>query len=339
MAPRTKRSLADRTPRAIRELRAAAERLRRHGTRGDTILAHINPREAWLLDWLPDRRIDRPRNRVTGLPTFSDEDDGSSDMGPGGSSGPGGQGVSPGGLGGTNGMGPDTANDGGAPSTAFDINDPSMGWDAPEDEISFSATQPDWNTYDFVNYAPRGTVRRALQEMWSPSIPSPRLGPPTGTNPGFLSGMVGLIAGGPIGMAMRAGAALGRAQTPEEQAASAREMAAIGARNSGGGEWDDPHRRLGEWVLGDVQAARPASPAPRTLAELSDPASLGRLSDPASLGRLAGTDPAALVASLAAGGGVAALNAADPSGGRDLLRSLLKPGPGGALAGLLGLPR
>ena len=52
------------------DLRLMAEMLRRHGRKGDTVLAHISPGEARLLDRVTDGGSVNPR---TGLPEFADE--------------------------------------------------------------------------------------------------------------------------------------------------------------------------------------------------------------------------------------------------------------------------
>ena len=61
-------------------LKGMASLLQQYGRNGDTILAHINPREAMLLNNVTDGGSVNP---MTGMPEFYDEDEGSDMDGPG----------------------------------------------------------------------------------------------------------------------------------------------------------------------------------------------------------------------------------------------------------------
>ena len=61
-------------------LKGMASLLQQYGRKGDTILAHINPREAMLLNNVTDGGSVNP---MTGMPEFYDEDEGSDMDGPG----------------------------------------------------------------------------------------------------------------------------------------------------------------------------------------------------------------------------------------------------------------
>lgn len=225
-------------------LRAAAAAVRAAGTHGDTILAHISPREARMLDYLSDRKIDFPVNRKTGLPTFDEgdsDDDSHGDMGPGGSSGPGGMGVSPGGMAGdpsVNDMGADTRNEGG---TSFGLNEKSY-YNGPLTTESILSTPSGFRAEGYGGigidrYDPKDTWGRVWQEIWNPSVAVPgRFEAPNALGPGIAKTLAGAVVGGPMSGLMSLGAAMARASSSKTQAASAAEMAERGAMNSTGND-------------------------------------------------------------------------------------------------------
>jgi hypothetical protein len=83
--------------RSVPNPKKTARALQRMGTKGDTVLAHINPREATLLDMLADGKLDGGgRNPRTGLRSYGNND-GESGRNDGRAGGPDGN---PGGVGG-----------------------------------------------------------------------------------------------------------------------------------------------------------------------------------------------------------------------------------------------
>lgn len=253
----------------INEMKAWADILERYGRHGDTMLAHISTKEADLLE---RRRGDKgpSYNPATGKREFwgGDDSDSESNGGTGDSVGGfgdhgslGGGGYSESSIGGGD-------NDGGY-NTSFSnfADDPSMRTGAPESEISERAGGVNWNDYAMQNYAKAGTFGRLGQEITSPTVKASRWGAPTAQAPGILGPMMGFLGGPMMGLAMMGGAAMGRAQTPEEQAASMAEMAERGAKNSTGQDRDS---NSGLSIYGaDVgTGSQPAAPTPTTVQDL-----------------------------------------------------------------------
>lgn len=96
----------------------------------------------------------------------------------------------------------------------------------------FNARKDGWSSPD--------TWGRVLQEMWAgPAYNTPgRFGAPNAIGPGVIGTMTGFLAGGPMSLGMRAGAAMGRAQSPAQQEASMAHNQALGAKNSTGQDND-----------------------------------------------------------------------------------------------------
>lgn len=145
----------------------------------------------------------------------------------------------------------------------FDSFDPSI----PDSEIGFATEQPDWADYNFVNYAPKDTFYRALQEWWDPSLPISRFSPPTKDNLGFLTDMMGFFGFGGLGKGvMGVGAAMGRAQSKEEQEKSMAHNQALGSQNSPGTDTIWPDFRESSPTISDglmgfaPQPSMPSSP-------------------------------------------------------------------------------
>ena len=222
-APMTRRDAAD------------AVRLQKAGQKGDTILAHINPQEAALLDLLADGLLDAPRNPKTGLLSFGMSD----------AEGPSGQDSNPGGVGGGpaggntgGGIGGNTDDGTGGRSGGYGDN----GYSGSKNEKAAKAIG-DYYRDNYINglldtpYAPKDTWTRVWQEYWTPSVRAPgRFSPPTAAGPGIMGSFVSHLAGGPFGQAMNVGGAMGRASSPATQAASAAEDAARSSHNSGGNQ-------------------------------------------------------------------------------------------------------
>lgn len=223
--------------------RADAARLQRAGRHGDTILAHINPEEAGLLDWLADRKIDATRNPKTGLLSFgmSDGESGRS----GGDANAGGVGGGPAGGNTGGGIGGNTDDGTGGRSGGYG--------DSYGDSYGGRAAKAlgDYYQDSYINgmvdnpYAPKDTWERVLQELMNPSVPGPgRFGAPTVHGPGIVGTAVANMVGGPMSGLMGLGAAMGRAQSPAQQAASMAHNQSLGAQNSTGNE----NARLGHTV-------------------------------------------------------------------------------------------
>lgn len=235
--------------RSIPNVKIMAGMMEGFGRKGDTMLAHITPEEAKLLK---ARGGSGTRNPKTGLMEFWGDSDDSSNGGTGDSTGGFGDHGSLGGgeesgIGGPGGDGSNQAdrsdgfgNGGLGGNTSFrDFDqDMSMRTGAPESEISTRDGGVNWNDYAMQNYKDAGTLGRLGQEIVSPSIATSRLGMPTAQQMGILGPALGFLGGPVMGLAMMAGAAMGRAQTPEEQAASMAEQAATGAKNSTGQDND-----------------------------------------------------------------------------------------------------
>jgi len=224
--------------------KADAARLQRAGTKGDTILAHINPQEAGLLDVLADGLLDAGgRNPRTGLLSFgkSDAESGRS----GGDANAGGVGGGPAGGNTGGGIGGNTDDGTGGRSGGYGENGygGSRGQQAAVDLGNYYR-----DTY--INgmvdnpYAAKDTWARVFQEYFSPSVQTPgRYGAPNVHGPGIVGTAISSMIGGPMSGLMGLGAAMGRAQSPAQQAASMAESQALGSRNSSGND-----ARLGHMV-------------------------------------------------------------------------------------------
>lgn len=204
--------------------RADAARLQKAGTHGDTVLAHVNPAEAGLLDLLADGRLDGGgRNPTTGLLSFgmSDGESGGFGGSSGNDSNPGGVGGGPAGGQTGGGIGGNTADGmgglGGGYGDSYGIDNP-------------------------YAYAPEDTFARVVQEYFTPSpyasMAPGRFGAPTARGPGIMGTVAGKLAGGPMSAMMGVGEAMGRASSPATQALSAAEMSARGSMNSTGQDRD-----------------------------------------------------------------------------------------------------
>lgn len=231
--------------------RADALRLQKAGTMGDTVLAHINPEEARLLDLLADGLADGGgRNPTTGLLSFGMSD---GESGRGDDSNPGGVGGGPAGGNTGGGIGGNTAGGMGGLGGGYDgstvdgfgnfnsaVNTGRLGYrtyDPTRTRIESLLAAPNMVTpgMRIDQYAQRDTLGRLLQEYMRPSIRAPgRLSAPNRHGPGVMGSFVSQVAGGPFSAAMGIGAAMGRASSKETQEASAREDAARSSHNSTG---------------------------------------------------------------------------------------------------------
>lgn len=88
-------------------------------------------------------------------------------------------------------------------------------------------------------YAPKDTWMRVWQEFWNPSVPTNRYGPTTKHDMGIMGTVVNKLSGTPMGAVMGVGAAMGRAQSPEQQEASMAHNQSLGSQNSTGQDHDD----------------------------------------------------------------------------------------------------
>lgn len=192
---------------------ADAARLQKAGQHGDTVLAHINPDEARLLDYLADRKIDAPRNPRTGLLSFGMSD----------AEGPSGHDSNPGGVGG----GPAGGNTGGGIGGNTEGGQGGLsGGYGPADSYAGSVNQrraEELGNYyrdTYVNgmlddpYAEKGTWTRLMQELFrAPSGPAApgRLGMPNAIGPGIVGTAANMMSGGLLGGVMSLGGAMGRA--------------------------------------------------------------------------------------------------------------------------------
>jgi hypothetical protein len=214
--------------------REDAARLQKAGTHGDTVLAHINPAEARLLDALADGLLDGGgRNPKTGLLSFGMSD---GESGRGGDSNPGGVGGGPAGGQTGGGIGGNTSDGQGGLGGGYGDN----GYAGSANQRAAQALG-DYYQDNYIGgmldspYAAKDTWQRVLQEYVNPSVRTPgRLSAPTAAGPGIMGSFVSQIAGGPFSAAMGIGAAMGRASSKATQEASAAEMGARGSRNSTG---------------------------------------------------------------------------------------------------------
>jgi hypothetical protein len=224
------------------------------GRRGDDRVTKLIPAEAALLK---ARGGAGTRNPASGLLEFYDSD------GPGDGSNTSSAGENTGGMdtsspnsGVTSDMGPSPSAGGNSGSYAADYGGwssagrkarlESRAYDAMKTPIESLLAAPNFAPpgMSFTQYSPRDTGWRFVQELFNPSVKAPgRYGAPNKHGPGifgdFLSQVTPALSLGPIGvpafgLGMRVGGAMGRASSPETQAASAREDAARSAHNSSG---------------------------------------------------------------------------------------------------------
>lgn len=261
---------------ATRRDREDAARLQRAGTHGDTVLAHINPAEARLLDALADGLLDGGgRNPRTGLLSFGMSD---GESGRGGDSNPGGVGGGPAGGNTGGGIGGNTAGGMGGLGGGYDGSTvDGLGGFSSRGQLGYRAydalkqpaiesllAAPNFATpgMRFDQYAQPDTFARLYQEYMRPSLAAPgRLSAPNARGPGVMGSVVSQLAGGPFSAMMGIGAAMGRASSAATQAASAKEDAARSGHNSGGrNHWtDDPdHNPVNELagLVGEAAGTR-----------------------------------------------------------------------------------
>lgn len=254
----------------INEMKAWADILERYGRHGDTMLAHISTKEADLLE---RRRGGKgpSYNPATGKREFWGGDDSDSESNGGTGDSVGGFGDH-GSLGGGNysespGTSPGDGNDPGNNGLGFGnfADDRSMYAGAPESEISERDGGVNWAEYNMQapGYKAQNTWGRALQEIASPSVKASRFSTPTATNMGLLGPAMGFLAGPVMGLAMMGGAAMGRAQSPEEQAASMAHNQALGAQNSTGQDINPFLQGASEGV-----GSQPAAPTAPTVQDM-----------------------------------------------------------------------
>jgi hypothetical protein len=229
---------------ATRRDRDDAQRLQAAGTHGDTVLAHINPQEAHLLDVLADGLADGGgHNPTSGLLSFgmSDAESGGFGGSSGNDSNPGGYGGGPAGGNTGGGLGGNTSDgSGGMSGNNYGVTEAQYASIAKQlnDDIDsnyqgmfgtgFTDRTDGWGRPD--------TGYRALQEAWyGPAYNAPgRYGMPTGIGPGVVGTAIGSMVGGPMSLGMRMGDAMGRAQSQQERDNTAAGFGALGAHNSTG---------------------------------------------------------------------------------------------------------
>lgn len=247
-----------------------AARLQKAGTHGDTILAHINPQEAGLLDLLADGLPDGGgRNPTTGLLSFGMSD---GESGRGDDSNPGGVGGGPAGGNTGGGIGGNTADGMGGLGGGYGGSEVN-GYGGFRDQYGLAgnvyskpgianlslaqmeAISKQINDDIDSNYqgmfgtgfnertdgwASPDTGYRALQEAWyGPAYNAPgRYGMPNAIGPGILGTAVTNLAGPMFGGFMKAGDAFGRAQSQQERDNTAAGFGALGAMNSTGQDRD-----------------------------------------------------------------------------------------------------
>lgn len=269
--------------RSIPNVKIMAGMVQGFGRKGDTMLAHINPKEAAMLE--KKRGGKGPSyNPATGIREFFDGDSNSNGgtgdsvggFGDNGSLGGGGYSESsiggPGGDGGnyadrSDGFGGGGLGGGYGPGGFFGENEDF----SREDEISERAEGVNWNDYQMQNYKEAGTLGRLGQEIASPSQYTTRLGMPNAQQMGILGPAMSMFTGPVMGLAMMAGAAMGRAQTPAEQAASMAEMSERGAKNSTGQDQSvqaDSGTNVGK--MAGVSSVAPTPTPPRLTPESWD---------------------------------------------------------------------
>lgn len=231
--------------RSVPNPKKTAKALQRMGTHGDDILAHINAKEATLLDMLADGKLDGGgRNRRTGLRSFgmTDGESGRS----GGDANPGGVGGGPAGGQTGGGLGGNTADGIGGLGGGYGPGD---GYAGSQNQ---KAAEELGNYYrdTYINgevdkpYAPLDTFERLLQTAWYGPPPDPGkpgiVSAPTGKYPGLASKAVGIVAAPAIGSLMAVGGWMRDSMSPEAQAKSLAENQVQGAMNSTGNSPTSP---------------------------------------------------------------------------------------------------
>ena len=244
---------------ATRRDREDARRLQAAGTHGDTVLAHISPRERDLLDMLSDGLLDGGgRNPTTGLLSFdeSDRSDNSNTSNAGentgGMDGTPGSGVSEG-PGANNGYG---SNDGGYSGYGGYSTPNSLGYAAydpatmPSIESLLNTPSgfraPGYDDLSMMQYSPPDTFGRLVDTYRYGPPPSykalgavpGRYGAPNARGPGVVGTAVANFGGPAMSAAMNLGMHMDQAMSPESRAASLAENQAIGAQNSTGQDRD-----------------------------------------------------------------------------------------------------
>lgn len=264
-------------------MKAWADILERYGRNGDTMLAHITPGEARHLE---RRGGSGTRNPHTGLLEFWGGNDGGRDdnNGPGGggrgeSTSAGEGSASTSGVGdGTAGTGNNGRGDNGGGNHGFGGLRGGVGpggFFSPGEDLSKESHISDrpggvnWNDYQMQNYAKAGTMSRLGQEIMDPSVKASRWGTPTAQTMGFLGPALGILSGPAMGLAMGLGAAMGRAQTPEEQAASMAEHDAMGRQNSGGSNSEDLLTHYDQGAKAGLGSQPTAAPTPSTIQQMA----------------------------------------------------------------------
>ncbi len=273
---------------------ADAARLQKAGEHGDTILAHINPAEARLLDLLADQKLDAPRNPKTGLLTFGMSD----------AEGPSGHDSNPGGVGG----GPAGGNTGGGigGNTAGGLGGEGGGYNgstvsgyggysnlggymaglvqAPYDPaktpIESLLAAPNFAPpgMSFTQYSPPDTLGRLVETyLYGPPpnyvarglVPGQH-GMPTGLGPGIARKAVTTFGGPMMSGMMDLGVHMDMAMSPESRAKSLAENQATGAKNSTGSELSSLSSR--DRASGAASRAAGATSGAETTAQLKDAA-------------------------------------------------------------------
>ena len=220
------------------------------GRRGDDRVTLLTGREAALLKARGGAGTVNPASGLLEYNNSGDQDDGdpgnTSNAGEntGGMSGAPGSGVAgPEGPGTGRGDGPGDHGNyaSGAYGYGYDAYNgrPSM----PSVESLLAAPNFAMPGVSFERYDPRDSWGRLYQEYMTPHPAAMRATPgrygmPTGMGPGIMGTAVSMLSGNPMGMAMGIGAAMGRAQSPEQQAASMAHNQAQGAKNSTGQDND-----------------------------------------------------------------------------------------------------
>lgn len=248
---------------------ADAVRLQKAGQHGDTILAHINPQEAKLLDLLADGLLDAPRNPKTGLLSFGMSDgEGPSghDSNPGGVGGGPAGGNTGGGLGGNTagGLGGEGGGYNGSTVNGYggyaDLGgyisgltgrayDPST---MPSIESLLDTPNgyraPGYEGLSMMQYSPPDTLGRLIDTYRYGPPPSytalgqvpGRHGAPTGRGPGVAGTVAANFAGPAMSAMMGLGMHMDQAMSPESRAASLSANQEQGAKNSTGQDGMSP---------------------------------------------------------------------------------------------------
>lgn len=312
---------------ATRRDRDDALRLQAAGTHGDTVLAHINPAEARLLDMLADGLPDGGgRNPTTGLLSFGMSD---GESGRGDDSNPGGVGGGPAGGNTGGGIGGNTADGMGGLGGGYGGSEVN-GYGGFRDQFGLAGSvyskpgianlslaqmasiQKQINDDIDTNYggmfgtgynarsdawASPNTFGRLAQEMWAgPAYNAPgRYSAPNAIGPGIMGTMVGQMVGGPMSLGMRVGDAMGRAQSQQARDDTAASYGALGGVNSGGAQTDAAGSRsagLASGSAGLLALDQPGASSGSAVPAM-DPGAAGTGGAAPALGLLGGADSGA----------------------------------------------